>query len=63
MLHSKQDCLINSTSTARMGSSTRLNATKSRSTSKKTVHLLRHGQTEMNVYLANHEPGFEDPLM
>lgn len=47
----------------RMKVSTRLSAVRSESRRKKTVHLLRHGQTEMNVFLAEHEPDFEDPLM
>ena len=33
--------------------------------SMKIVHLLRHGQTEMNVYLQEHEDesDFSDPLL
>lgn len=31
--------------------------------SSKTIHLLRHGQTEMNVFLDENEEGFEDPLL
>ena len=30
---------------------------------RKTVHLLRHGKTEMNVFLEEHGEGCEDPLL
>lgn len=29
----------------------------------KTLHLLRHGETEMNVFLAQNPEAYEDPLM
>ncbi len=32
-------------------------------TARKTLHLLRHGETEMNAFLGANLDGYEDPLM